>query len=158
MNTPFKTDLLVELHVPDFAAVSAYYGALGFAPVWQEPNYLVLKKGDSVLNFYGGGPDIDKHSYFSKFPDGNKSGFRVEIVIFESELFEFYESIKSTHNVVAAPQLRPWGKWDFRLEDPNGFYLRISEPYNTVERPAPHRHEELENIHSCELCHPRKSS
>lgn len=134
MTDRFRTDVLIELHVPDFAPIRKFYSRLGFSPAFEEPNYLVLKRGESVLNFYGGSEYVYRHSYFSRFEEGTKKGFGVEIVIFEPRVNELYEEVKDELKVVTPLKYRPWGKWDFRLEDPFGYYLRVSEPYNTVER------------------------
>ena len=39
-------------------------------------------------------------------------------------------SIKVAVNIVNPLVKRPWGLWDFRIEDPFGFYLRITEHHD----------------------------
>ena len=134
MEQCFKTDVLVELHVPDFAPVLEFYSRLGFVIAFREESYLVLRRGESVLNFYGGSLEIYRHSYFSRYAEDTKRGFGVEIVIFDLDVRALYESVEQELKVVTPLKLRPWGKWDFRLEDPFGYYLRVSEPYNSVVR------------------------
>ena len=51
---PALTDVLIELHVPDFEIVKDFYGKLGFVVVWNCPpsgksGYLVLKPGERVF-------------------------------------------------------------------------------------------------------------
>ena len=126
MNQCFRTDVLVELHVPDFGPVLEFYSLLGFEEAYREENYLVLRRGDSVLNFYGGSEEVYAHSYFSRFDERTKKGFGVEIVIFEPEVTRLYERVKSTLKVVTPLKLRPGGRKDLRVEDPFGDYIRAS--------------------------------
>ena len=43
------------------------------------------------------------------------------------------KDIKNKVKVVEEPKLKPWGKWDFRIEDPFGFYLRVGETDNIID-------------------------
>ena len=136
MEQCFKTDVLVELHVPDFLPVLDFYSRLGFETAFRDESYLVLRRGESVLNFYGGSLAVYQHSYFSRFDEDTKRGFGVELVIFDPDVHALYDRVKGEVKIVTPLKLRPWGKWDFRLEDPFGYYLRVSEPYNSVVRQA----------------------
>lgn len=129
------SETLIELHVPDFQLAAGFYELLGFSIVWHETAYLVLKKGEQILCFYGGTPDVVKHSYFGTFPAETKRGYGVEIVLFDSDVDALYRRIKDRISIVSPLKLRPWGKWDFRLEDPFGYYIRVSERYDVL-RPA----------------------
>lgn len=139
MTTPTRpaassglTDLLVELHVPDFGRAEAFYGSLGFSPVRREPRYLVMRRHATVINFFGGDEAVAQHSYFGAFPDSTKRGYGVELVIFVENLDAAHETVAAIARVVTPPQSRPWGCRDFRIEDPFGYYLRISEPYPAI--------------------------
>jgi catechol 2,3-dioxygenase-like lactoylglutathione lyase family enzyme len=130
----FATDVLIELHVPDFEKILVFYPLLGFEVAWSEPNYLVLRRGVSVLCFYGGSEEVSEHSYFSKFPKSSPRGYGVEIVLFEEKIESLFEKLKPVVQVVSDLQSRHWGVRDFRIADPFGFYIRVSEPYDTVNR------------------------
>ena len=69
-----------------------------------------------------------------KFPAQTKKGYAVEIVLLEDNVKEFYEKIRDKVKVVAPLKLKPWGKWDFRIEDPFGFYIRIGERYDWINK------------------------
>jgi len=70
METPITNNLIVELHVPDFAPIKSFYSQLGFEIISEDekssnyPGYLVLSRkdplGNSILNFYG---DDDRVPY-----------------------------------------------------------------------------------------------
>ncbi len=137
MENPAKSDIILELHVPDFVQVKDFYGKLGFTVAWErEPEgfkgYLVLKRGDSVLCFWAGNEEVYNHPYFNQWPKDTKRGYGVEIVIFVEEIEKYYEHVKTFAKVVEELHLQPWGDQDFRIEDPFGYYLRFSSPYNTL--------------------------
>ncbi|NMC58131.1 MAG: tetratricopeptide repeat protein [Candidatus Methanofastidiosa archaeon] len=128
-----KTGLFIELHVPDFSSVIDFYAKLGFVVDFKSKEhggYLTLRKRRCIINFYGGSSIIDQHIFFSRFPSSTPNGHRVEIIIPVDNIEVEYESaIKSLNasSIVEELQLQPWGKRDFRIVDPFGFYLRFTE-------------------------------
>ncbi len=133
--------LQLELHVPDFAAAEKYYGLLGFQKVWaREPEgykgYLVLQNdAGCILNFWGGNDDIYTQEYFSRFRKDTKRGYGVEIVIPTLQPLEALEAKLIAENIEINEPLRlqPWGLYDFRVEDPFGYYLRITTPHDITQ-------------------------
>lgn len=117
----------IELHVPDFKLVLDFYQLFGFETVRTESNYLVMRCSDSAICFYGGSPEVVRHSYFSKFPATTKRGYGVEIIIPVDDITNLYERVKGQVKIVAPLTLRHWGSRDFRVEDPFGYYLRFTE-------------------------------
>lgn len=137
MITP--NDVYVELHVPDFKKAKNFYKKLGFRVVWErkpegKKGYLVMKKGKNVLCFWPGNKNVYNQSYFKKFPKNTKRGYAVEIVIIVDSINRYYKKIKKIANVVDPLKKQPWGIMDFRVEDPFGFYLRITEHHNILNR------------------------
>lgn len=130
---PFRSEVLVELHVPDFQRAYDFYKLFGFKLQWMEDGYMVLKHGSQALCFYGGEESVREHHFFGAFPEGTLRGYGVEVILFIDTIDDFFRTTSSKMKVVSALELRPWGKKDFRVEDPFGYYLRISEPYDTVE-------------------------
>jgi uncharacterized glyoxalase superfamily protein PhnB len=56
----------------------------------------------------------------------------VEIVLETTDLDTLYERVQRSRYPLAAPlQDRPWGLRDFRITDPDGYYLRITTPMTT---------------------------
>lgn len=132
------TDVIVELHVPDFAPVKDFYSKLGFNIVWERPpegkkGYLVMQRESSVLCFWPGTKAVYDQAYFKQFPKETKRGYGVELVIFVDQIEDFYEKVKLFSKIVDALKTQPWGIKDFRIEDPFGYYLRFSEPYDTLD-------------------------
>ena len=137
MSKPALSDVVLELHVPDFEKVKDFYGRLGFSIVWErEPEgfkgYLVMKMGSSIICFWGGNQEIFKHPYFKQFPRETKRGYGVEIVIFVDDIESYYKRVSKFTKVVEELTIQPWGDKDFRVEDPFGYYLRFSNSYNTL--------------------------
>ena len=126
------TDIYIELHVPDFKRAIEFYSRLGFKLLWRTEDYLVMKRKRSVLNFYGGSQKVYSHSYFGRFKKTTKCGFGVEIIIPVDRVERFYRSVRKFAKIVQPLQLKKWGRRDFRIVDPFGFYLRITERYEWV--------------------------
>ena len=91
-----------------------------------------MRKGKAILNFWGDGGRYSKQLYFRKFPKNSKKGFDVEIIIPVKNIERYYNKIKTKVKVVEKLKDRRWGAKDFRIEDPNGFYIRFTEPHDWV--------------------------
>ena len=144
MSAAPKTDVLVELHVPDLRAAKAFYRRFKFAVVREETaadadGYVVMRRGSSLLFFWGGTKAVRDHEYFRRFRSVRKRGYGVELVIPVNDLDAAYRAAVTAKCVVAEPRIRPWGARDFRAEDPFGFYLRFTEPHDPTRRSAPRR-------------------
>lgn len=121
----------VELHVPDFAPVRAFYGHLGFSVEREEAGadgYLVMRRSGTLLAFWSGSPAVFGHSFFSRYAADAPRGVGVEIIIEVEDLDTLYAEARAFAEIVAPLQDRPWGARDFRVADPFGYYLRITEP------------------------------
>ena len=123
--------LRIELFVDDLDTSIGFYAALGFAVERREHDYASLRWGDAVI---GLGP-------IAKLPsDGPGPGFTqerlagvrgagVEIVLVVDDLDTALAAVHAAgHALAEPPQDRPWGLRDFRLTDPDGYYLRITTP------------------------------
>ena len=135
------SDVMIELHVPDFELTKKFYGDLGFIVVWErnseDPNicYLVMKKGTSILNVYSGTKKVYDHSFFKKFPKTTPRGYCVEIIIPVDGIEKFYKQISLKYGKnIAKPLGKIFFHPDFRMVDPFGFYLRFVERYDWVNR------------------------
>lgn len=134
-----KTDIMIELHVPDFAVAKDFYGKLGYEVVWETKpgkiGYMVLKRNDSILAFYCGTKEVYNHRFFKRFPNNTPRGYEVEIVTYVEDIDSFYRNFldKLGEKYVVEPLIKQrWGKKDFRIMDPFGFYVRFGEPDNIL--------------------------
>ena len=136
MNQLAKTTSIIELHVPDFNPVKKFYGDLGFTILWEYPakgqeGYLTMKLEENILAFFCGTEEVYNHDYFKKFSKETPRGYAVEVTLFvTSPIEDYYNNIKKNYSnsIVEKLVTRPWGIKDFRIVDPFGFYIRISEP------------------------------
>jgi heme-degrading monooxygenase HmoA/predicted enzyme related to lactoylglutathione lyase len=131
--------LRVELFVSDLDASAAFYtDVLGFTLARSDAAYRSLVRGAAVL---GLGPRADDPRRNPTVP-----GAGIEVVI---EIDGGPEEIDALHAhvhecgaaVAGPPTDQPWGLRDFRLVDPDGYYLRVTHrggdaaPARTPEPP-----------------------
>lgn len=122
MTTPALNHSFVEIYVPDLEVIKDFYTKLGFKIVWEIDTYVVLKFDESILAFF-------------KNEVSEPRGVGIEIVIqVESESIQNYyqKCQKMGIKIVEVLTLQDYGKWDFRLCDPFGYYLRFTEPENIL--------------------------
>lgn len=137
-DAPFPAFNLVELHVPDFEVIKAYYQSMGFDIVWERPpegfkGYLVVRLDHNVLCFWAGNEHVYEQEYFSHFPRDSKRGYGVELVLMVDDIDAYYDKVKDIANVFEPLQLRPWKLRDFRCVDPAGYYLRFTSKHNILD-------------------------
>ncbi len=95
---------------------------------------MVLKRDDSVgrslINFYGNKEKVSKHSRFSEFSADTPRGYAVEITIIVSDIDKLWNEVREKlepKHISQTLKLKRWGKKDFRVIDPFGFYIRFIE-------------------------------
>ncbi len=138
-----KNNLVLELHIPDFAKARDFYSLFGFEELSYDPTsgggsslgYIVLQRSDSLgramINFYGDKPEVVKHAHFNQFPEDTPRGYGVEITFLVDDVQILWEKVKDklTDKQIAQKLVtKRWDKKDFRVVDPSGFYLRFTEP------------------------------
>jgi lactoylglutathione lyase len=126
---------LLELHVDDFGQVVEFYKVLGFEEVWrrepdEEKGYLVMRNGHNVLSFWCGNSSVFEHSFFAKLYKHSHRGVGVEIGIQVHNIDSLYQVFRNTEYVVEQLEMKPWGLRDFRLQDPFGYYVKVTEPHD----------------------------
>lgn len=127
--------LLVELHVDNFDMAKKYYSLFGFEVVREDSDdgaggYLVMELEGNIICFWPGDDSVFDQSHFSKFSPDTPRGYGVEIVVMVDDVDALFDSVKETADVVEPLRMRPWGKRDFRVTDPFGYYLRFTERYS----------------------------
>jgi catechol 2,3-dioxygenase-like lactoylglutathione lyase family enzyme len=120
----------IELFVADLdVSIRFYDAALGFGIERREPDYASLRRGAAVLGLApvaklppaGEGPGFTQESVSA----GRGAG--VEVVLEVEDLDAARQQVEAAGYPIAEEvQLRPWGLRDFRLTDPDGYYLRVT--------------------------------
>jgi catechol 2,3-dioxygenase-like lactoylglutathione lyase family enzyme len=115
--TPELMRLRLELFVDDLdRSVDFYRRVLGFHLVRQDPSYASLCNGAVVLGL-GLATDLPA-----------RRGVGVEVVLEVDDLEAAYALVRRAGvRPVEAPCERPWGLRDFRILDPDGYYLRVTD-------------------------------
>ena len=121
--------LRLELFVEDMSAtVSFYERVLGFETLREDPgNYASLRSGGVLLGIGPLSKLPDEDGYFTRGISSLRRGLGVEIVLEVDDLDAAHRRVvASGHPVFEPPRERPWGLRDFRIADPDGYYLRVT--------------------------------
>ncbi len=121
----------IELFVDDLdTSIVFYERALGFRLVRRERDYASLERAGAVLGLApmaklpptGNGPGFTRERL------AGVRGAGVEIVLEVPDVDAALAVIQqSGHPLVEPLHHRPWGLRDFRVVDPDGYYLRITD-------------------------------
>jgi catechol 2,3-dioxygenase-like lactoylglutathione lyase family enzyme len=126
-DAPHAGALRIELFVRDLERAAAFYhDVLGFERAPEHDGYISVTRGAATIGL--GRIDALPQSHPLRARDANeRRGVGVEVVV-------EVEDVDAAHAIVAAagwPVLvptgeRPWGLRDFRLLDPDAYYIRIT--------------------------------
>lgn len=119
--------LRIELFVENLDRSMKFYSdVLGFSlPTDTNSSYIPVRKGNVVLGL-GEMEKLPKRHPL-KGSDGQQIGLGVEIVLVVEDVKAIYNKvIAKAYPIQAELTKRPWGLEDFRIVDPDGYYLRIT--------------------------------
>ena len=124
-----EAGLRLELFVDDMEATVAFYArVLAFELARHEPgDYASLHLGGVVLGIGPVAKLPEEGGYFGRDIATLRRGLGVEIVIEVDDVDGCHDRVASSGHPILEPlQDRPWGLRDFRISDPDGYYLRIT--------------------------------
>lgn len=125
-----------ELFVADTARSTAFYrDVLGFEATAEfgddGSSYVELRNGDAIIG-------VQREDMVARaVPDGDLADFRsppagVEVVLEVDDVDAYHQRVRASgHPMAADLEERPWGERDFRVRDPDGYYLRITSRRTT---------------------------
>ncbi|MDM5207682.1 VOC family protein [Cytobacillus sp. FSL M8-0252] len=119
----FKIELFViDLH----QSIHFYQEILGCSLMKQGENSALFKNEDTFL-LLTGESILDEDHYFRKRNLANK-GVGVELILSVDDVNDHYEQItKVAPKVIESPiKHQSWGATDFRVIDPDGYYIRVT--------------------------------
>lgn len=120
-----------ELFVSDLGqSVRFYERVLGFTVKHAsktKPNYYVTIVNGSVRIGLAAFELLPEQHYFCESPAGRR-GVGVEIVLEVDDLAGYARRALLANAIFEPLQSRPWGLQDFRVVDPDGYYIRVTRP------------------------------
>jgi lactoylglutathione lyase len=128
-RAPSGMGLRLELFVEDMGETIGFYRrVLGFEAVREKSgDYASLRSGYILLGIGSISRLPERGGYFTRNIASQRRGLGVEIVMEVDDLDTVHRHVlASGHPVFEPPQQRPWGLRDFRIVDPDGYYLRVT--------------------------------
>lgn len=122
-----RSGLRVELFVDDVARSADFYQrVLGFETLREAPSgYTSIGRNGAVFGLNGVAEVPAEHPARPK--PGHAVGLGIEIVIVVDDVAALHDHAMSTGQAnVTALVTQPWGLTDFRVTDPDGYYIRIT--------------------------------
>lgn len=119
----FKFELFVDN--PE-KTVQFYQNMFGFEVIKSQDRYTEIKKGDVRIGI-GSTNKLIKNHYFNPDIQTQRKGLGVEIVFEVDDIDEVYKHIqRKNYPIETDIKTREWGKRDFRITDPDGYYIRVT--------------------------------
>lgn len=123
----------VEFFVADMATSVSFYQALGFELVRHWGDWALLDRDGARLALQSDTYARTHPHYFSSGLDGRR-GVGVEVPIDVGDLEAVHAiALGLGGAVVKDITERPWGARDFRVADPDGYFLRFTTPLDDGE-------------------------
>ncbi|NKL63601.1 glyoxalase (plasmid) [Rhizobium leguminosarum] len=91
--------------------------------------YTMLKNGDAVIAINSRSALSSDHPL--RIEIGERVGLGVEIVLKVADVEDAYRTAKKSGWPVSGLALQPWGLRDFRLVDPDGYYVRVTSHHTS---------------------------
>ncbi|MGH7786080.1 MAG: VOC family protein [Candidatus Binatia bacterium] len=117
-------DSKFELFVTDASESVRFYEVLGFSVADAKPDgYSTLRSGNTVVALSPVPWWLPlRLAAFLRYPP-----IGTEIVLYTNRLDELREALIAAGDAPGEIAVQPWGDRDFRLTDPDGYYIRMSE-------------------------------
>lgn len=117
----------LELMVDDVQrSVTFYTGVLGFVLVRSESGYAVVQAGKVELGLQDA-KGLGSGHYFNPELQKSRRGLGAEIVLEVADVNGYYAAVEQAGYTTLSPlKVQSWGATDFRLADPDGYYLRVT--------------------------------
>jgi catechol 2,3-dioxygenase-like lactoylglutathione lyase family enzyme len=127
-SKPQGMSLRLELFVSDLEKSGDFYtNVLGFERLKGEADYVPVRSGSVLIGLCQAATLKSKH-YFNPELQKDRRGLGTEIVLEVDDVRAFFEKVKASgYKKISSPLWKqPWGATDFRIIDPDGYYLRIT--------------------------------
>ncbi len=125
---PVGMSLRLELFVTDMQkSIDFYTRVLGFERIGSDPTYVPVRSGAVVIGL-GPARNLPKMHYFNPGLQKDRRGLGAEIVLEVDDVDSYFKRVKASgyQGSISALREQSWGLTDFRIVDPDGYYLRIT--------------------------------
>ena len=121
------TTLRMELFVRDLGVSAAFYrDVLGFIVDDEHADYVGVRNGDVTFGL-GLQDRLPPNHVFSQAALNAQKGTGVEIVLEVDDVEACYQRVvEANYPISRALGMRSWGMTDFRVVDPDGYYIRVT--------------------------------
>ncbi|KAA1178161.1 glyoxalase [Rhizobium tropici] len=125
--------LRLELFVADVgASIEFYCQALSFQVIGEpSKQYTMLSNGEAAISVNSREALGSDHPLLAA--NGERLGLGVEIVLSVADIEGSYETARTYGQPVSELALQPWGMRDFRIMDPDGYYIRVTSGHKGTE-------------------------
>lgn len=107
-------------------AVDFYCSVLGFKEIQTYDDYVVVQNGTVVIGLCSV-DGLKSDHYFRPEIITNRKGLGVEIVFEVENIQEDFNRVKATgYPIFEDFKRQEWGLSDFRIVDPDGYYIRFT--------------------------------
>jgi catechol 2,3-dioxygenase-like lactoylglutathione lyase family enzyme len=118
----------VEIFVSDVDRSIAFYEALAFRVALRRGDWVLLERQGATLALQSDSHTVDGPHFFTAHMKRRPRGVGAEIRIEVVDLDAAHARAQQLEAVVDGPRDRPWRARDFRVADPDGYYLRFTTP------------------------------
>jgi lactoylglutathione lyase len=120
---------LIEIFVSDVERSIGFYEALGFRVRRRWGDWVQLVRDESLLTLQGDTHAVAGPHYFTEHLARRPRGVGVEVVIEVDDVDSLYSGVDTQGIEIVKPlQERPWKARDFRVADPDGYFIRFTSP------------------------------
>ena len=130
-GTPAPLRTRIELHVSDLEASVAFYERLGFTAVGRSSGHASLDRAGARLKLQSDAYIRGHDHYFTPHLEARPRGVGVETIVEvadRADLEAAHAAAVELGCVVRELREREWGAMDFRVADPDGYFLRFTTP------------------------------
>jgi lactoylglutathione lyase len=125
----------VEFFVSDVERSIAFYERLGLRVLRRWEDWVRLGLGDSFITLQGDAHAVKGPHYFTPDIGHSPRGTGVEIVFEVDDVDAVYARAQAGGlNVVKPIQDREWKARDFRVADPDGYFVRFTTPLPSMHK------------------------